>query len=112
MINEMATTLQTDLKLENHMKEFATSLKHTHNQVPTPLTTTAAQTKSTTNMKTLQNGTHQTGLAAATATAALTNIDTKNIILNTITGKYYGDSHCFYYSKALFLLLFLNVPSS
>ena len=66
-------TIQTDLKLENHMKDFATSLKHTHhNQVPTLTSTATAARTTATNMKTLQNGTSQTDLAAAAAAATTT----------------------------------------
>lgn len=73
MINEMAT-IQTDLKLENHIKDFATTFKHNNNNNSThtlAMTTTVKTTAS--------------HLTTTTATA-LTNIDTKNI-MDTIKGK-------------------------
>ncbi|KAM7359762.1 waterproof isoform 1-T2 [Cochliomyia hominivorax] len=82
MINEMAT-IQTDLKLENHIKDFATTLKHNNNN-------NNAHTLTAATMKTI---------TATTTTTPLTNIDNNNI-MDTIKE---SPMQMFYKDKGVFL---------
>lgn len=84
MINEMAT-IQTDLKLENHIKDFTTTLKHNNNN--------NCNISNSSNGHTLTGAGTMTTMkrVAATATASstsLTNFDSQNIMDN-IKGKLY-----------------------
>lgn len=85
MINEMAT-IQTDLKLENHIKDFTTTLKHNNNNCN-------ISSSNSSNGHTLTGAGTMTTMkrVAATATASstsLTNFDSQNIMDN-IKGKLY-----------------------
>ncbi|XP_065355218.1 fatty acyl-CoA reductase wat [Calliphora vicina] len=87
MINEMAT-IQTDLKLENHIKDFATTLKHNNNNNNTTHTLAAATTMKTGALT-----------FTTTTTQPLTNIDTKNI-MDTVKE---SPMQMFYKDKGVFL---------
>lgn len=86
MFNEMAT-IQTDLKLENHIKDFTTTLKHNNNN------NCNISSSNSSNGHTLTGAGTMTTMkrVAATATASstsLTNFDSQNIMDN-IKGKLY-----------------------
>lgn len=85
MINEMAT-IQTDLKLENHIKDFTTTLKHNNNNNCNISSSNSSNGHTLTGAGTMT--TMKRVAATATASTSLTNFDSQNIMDN-IKGKLY-----------------------